>query len=705
MVSLDGTIQLIKQIMKAPPGLKPKRFGPNVGWDEQKRRWVTQSTPSGTMPLSDVGEIYVKEPAKKKPAKKEPEPAKKEPAKKEPAKKEPAKKEPAKKEPAKKEPAKKEPAKKEPAKKEPAKKEPAKKEPAKKEPAKKEPAKKEPAKKEPAKKEPAKKEPAKKEPAKKEPAKSTERKTPKAPGVGDMVLYPSEEGAFPGRIISISGKNVTVHDEQIDEEVTVSRSTVQRFDMVKTPITENTSLFDLADEGWISSDYLRELSEMKTDSFIPEQSPSYVNQQEVPAIQAYVGFSYVNASMLTKKKLSNQEKKLVQGISEVSKSLGKQQVLYRGMVGRDFLHNEGQWQPGNTISLDAFTSTSRSPSTAMNFTSVDGILLEISAEADAEGVTLSNNDAPSNRQQDETILTFGQNMTILEEKDIWVQGELDIEKYTIFKCRVGSAGSSIKKQYLMQELQKAPPGPKPKRFGPDVIWDDQRRTWVLPPNKVKEVKSSKSSVRFGDEPSITAVEPDRTGKIVLPGDRDEANHVYRRKWNMYLDTQDYWAMGRHIARYYEYEYKELNASLREGTELTQADQETFYAMKKAMSPLQQDYLVFRGWRNDPSFARPEVGQVLTSIQFTSTTVNPHYGVQWASYNSSTGEVNPDNPLWQIRVPKGSMGLMAHDYETELTLDTGTQFKCVGVRQGLVESQGGSGFYYMRDIYDMEVVNA
>ena len=48
--------------------------------------------------------------------------------------------------------------------------------------------------------------------------------------------------------------------------------------------------------------------------------------------------------------------------------------------------------------------------------------------------------------------------------------------------------------------------------------------------------------------------------------------------------------------------------------------------------------------------------------------------------------------------------MAHDFESEITLEVGAKLKCVGIRQGLVASGGwGMPQFYMRDIYDMEVV--
>ena len=192
--------------------------------------------------------------------------------------------------------------------------------------------------------------------------------------------------------------------------------------------------------------------------------------------------------------------------------------------------------------------------------------------------------------------------------------------------------------------------------------------------------------------------------LYLDGHRENSRREWQRRWNDIEDVKDHRNLGEGVSRYYNYEYKILNAALRKGGAMSPVDKRTFDGMKKAMEPVSKDYLVFRGWRNNPKFARMEIGKVVTSPQFTSTTVDPHYAVQWSSHNSSTGEVYRTNPIWQIRVPKGAKGLMAHDFEIELTLDTSTKFRCVGIRKGTVVSNGRLGIeYYAQDIYDMEVV--
>ena len=58
-------------------------------------------------------------------------------------------------------------------------------------------------------------------------------------------------------------------------------------------------------------------------------------------------------------------------------------------------------------------------------------------------------------------------------------------------------------------LQKAPPGPKPSHFGPDVDWNEEKRRWTLPskgsskgkPSKVKKPKGPKKGIGEKDAQS------------------------------------------------------------------------------------------------------------------------------------------------------------------------------------------------------------
>ena len=52
-----------------------------------------------------------------------------------------------------------------------------------------------------------------------------------------------------------------------------------------------------------------------------------------------------------------------------------------------------------------------------------------------------------------------------------------IEDITYPSCLKFMVGVEFKESDQVV-LEKAPPGPKPKRFGPDIVWDDDKRRWV-----------------------------------------------------------------------------------------------------------------------------------------------------------------------------------------------------------------------------------
>ena len=160
--------------------------------------------------------------------------------------------------------------------------------------------------------------------------------------------------------------------------------------------------------------------------------------------------------------------------------------------------------------------------------------------------------------------------------------------------------------------------------------------------------------------------------------------------------------------FYNYRYGNVNKALREAIELAPDEQEIYEGMKDTMRPTRQDYIVWRGWRLNPGQARLEEGQVFASLQFTSTTLDSHYAVQWMSYNSTTGEVYKGNPLWRVTVPAGTKAIMpsgvSNDYERELTLDSGARFKCVYVQEGEQTIEYNGRTLYVDGIYDVEIIS-
>ena len=236
-------------------------------------------------------------------------------------------------------------------------------------------------------------------------------------------------------------------------------------------------------------------------------------------------------------------------------------------------------------------------------------------------------------------------------------------------------------------VEKGPPGPKPDIYGDDVVWDDDaaggRGHWVKQPQNVQR------DTRH------------------LPVSRYESRQKATEQYRNSPDIQDV-GHSRGATRYYNFEYKDLNQALRDGGELSYGDQEIYEGMKETMKPTQQQYEVWRGWRNNPDYAHWNIGDEKVSPQFTSTTLDSHYAVEWMGFNSSTGDVIKGNPLWKITVPEGTSAIMprgvSNDYEVELTLDSNVKFRCVDIEHGEFKIGGdGEQELYGNSIYHMEVV--
>ena len=110
-----------------------------------------------------------------------------------------------------------------------------------------------------------------------------------------------------------------------------------------------------------------------------------------------------------------------QEISNLMKPMGNEQTLYRGLYGitideLEGLDTEGA-DIGSVFHMKGFTSFSRNPITAREFTDEDGIMLEVLTSPSTLGMTLANKDTkqlPDQFEQYETILQYGQKARIYD---------------------------------------------------------------------------------------------------------------------------------------------------------------------------------------------------------------------------------------------------------------------------------------------------
>ena len=137
-----------------------------------------------------------------------------------------------------------------------------------------------------------------------------------------------------------------------------------------------------------------------------KREPSYINARNVPALQHYTeqGFREINESWLEGNITSE-----AQEISKLMSSIGKEQLLWRGIPQKNFVNENGEpLQIGDTLTTKSFTSTSRSPKGAFPFGSET--MFEFITSSDTKAITIS--DAASKwkeRGERETIINAGRN--------------------------------------------------------------------------------------------------------------------------------------------------------------------------------------------------------------------------------------------------------------------------------------------------------
>ena len=206
--------------------------------------------------------------------------------------------------------------------------------------------------------------------------------------------------------------------------------------------------------------------------FNPADAPSYVNAKDHITVVAYThsAFETVNESLRFGLDLSATDQRITDGLKSVMQPMEEPQVLYRGL-SIDLFDEDSI---GEYYELNSFTSCSRKPSIGLRFARESrdiGTLLEIHTDPSTRAITLKNDDT-GNLKEDETILDFGQKL-LIESYELRYMA-------TDNPNRIAYQVMYVKGRMIAdtQVLEKGPPGPKPARFGPHVVWDDSSRKWV-----------------------------------------------------------------------------------------------------------------------------------------------------------------------------------------------------------------------------------
>ena len=208
-------------------------------------------------------------------------------------------------------------------------------------------------------------------------------------------------------------------------------------------------------------------------------------------------------------------------------------------------------------------------------------------------------------------------------------------------------------------VDKAPPGPKPKRFGPDIVWDDQRRKWVKP-GEVVATKVESKVPAYGDrleEGSLLSLRDlEQHGRELLRTFEPEASPSYVNA-NEYPDVKLYTRSTHH---------SEINAQLRDDQpQSTETDQRILDTLVEQMKPLEEVQMLYRGINHVPEqLADADPGDVVDVDSFMSCSRDPS-----KAYNFT--EFEPGGVLLEIESGLMTQGITLSsadtDYEEEETI--------------------------------------
>ena len=414
----------------------------------------------------------------------------------------------------------------------------------------------------------------------------------------------------------------------------------------------------------------REKNIESSPTHVSLKADSDVSLKSREAIQDYIDERYLEINEKLWEGINTVEANHIRAAMKVSEL---DMVLYRNIdISKDELKNDyGQvgWHAGDIVTFKAFSSTSRDPLVAAMYDNRENsTFVQIKVPAGTPMITLSAKDSKYGHEL-ETILIDGLALHVDNEPRLF---NVDGRQVSVVDATV-----------IPSDMFESDPDP-------DVEVDPE----------VDQVTADEA--RWGK--SVFDVPENEDGSVTLAGEGER--WISSEYQNAYHNSPDYFDgdLDYAASRYYNYEYH-LNEDLREGWPLSPIDQETYMALKERMKEAEEDHVVYRAWRRNPDVAHMEVGDEYVSPQFTSSTYDPHYAFMWAGYNTSEEVKYDNNPLWEIRIPKGSKLLMPHDLEGEVTIDAGTKFRCVGVKRKQFRSNNSRyGELQMRNVYVVEVVN-
>ena len=381
----------------------------------------------------------------------------------------------------------------------------------------------------------------------------------------------------------------------------------------------------------------------KLKGFVAENQPAYYNMPDnTYTEESYFGLGYepinhyLNGGMSSLDPIHYSE--LVK-IESNMKAIETPHTVYRGM-DPGTIDNPAvrkMWQnmkAGDMLPVDAFMSTSRDPLVVFDYFDGRTMLLDIRPDSKAECMVLSDKDAWMGEA--ETLFNYGHSLVIDQVRRNIKINKFDVKMYVIGRLIPKASVAQVAKAIL-----KAPPGPKPKRFGEEVEFDEQARRWKCPIEGCKKKGSHKHSRRPREE--------------VTSDLRGEGFHEARRKLRGFKaeDHPTYYDMSDDAGSeesYFSLGYEPINHYLNGGIDnLHSAFKDELVKIESNMKPIEIPHTAYRGM-NPGTMHNPAVkkmwqgmkaGDMLSVDAFMSTTRDPLIALDDFAGETMLLDIRPD----------------------------------------------------------------
>ena len=498
---------------------------------------------------------------------------------------------------------------------------------------------------------------------------------------GDRVDYYDDEDSLVFGVYGGSAYEkgyIYVNDmEGVEHEIFIAQIVSTGGDIeVRRPqdIDRSTRVIDLAIDGIVSHRDLIELAKVQTQGFNPSQSPSYVPILDRPDIQKYQRSSRVNYAMRLGEALTESEQKTVDSMLIASVPLGETQILYRG-IAVSLEQLRFNWDVGQSVVFDTFTSCSRNPAMALAFSESGGVLLEIEADETAVGITLGNEGEFS---EDETILVVGQELHIEDMQLVTVRDKYGWNsRYHVVKGRVGRREREVRSEGV---LSKAPPGPPPR---PGLEWKERTHRWIRPGQRGAEIPSLRSL--WSTSLTYSGAEEEFDFEAMQTVDQFVEEHFVPEQASSYVNVRS----NAWVRRYVGTAYIDINRDLRMGEDLSEINQKNVQFLLAEMKPLEEPQVLYRGLPDDV-LDDISVGKVIEMDAFCSASRSPT-----VAYNFALYERPEMGTIMEIHTFSETEGITLSNNDTELNesetiLNMGQQFKIEEVRE-LFSPEGNDGY--------------